>query len=226
MIPPLPGISAFPEVNLRTYVSYRGHRGVWFLSLDAADRLAVEVARRVFHLPYHRAQMACTPEQDGWVTYANRRIDSHGPGAAFAGRYRPIGPVDRAQPGSRAHFLTARDGLWSLDRGGKPAWVGIRHSAWPLQPAELELEAQTLSATFGIDLARPPDDLRFSHRLDSRGMASRPAVTEPAPPFRTGATCRYLFRGRTARVVNQSVNRRGPPCGAHHSRSCCPSAHL
>jgi uncharacterized protein YqjF (DUF2071 family) len=110
--------------------------------------------------------MACTPEQDGWVTYASRRSDSRGPGAGFSGRFRPRGPVDRAKPGSRAHILTARDGLWSLDRRGQPAWVGIRHAAWPLQRAELELEGQTLSAAVGIDLVRPPDDLWFSRRLD------------------------------------------------------------
>jgi uncharacterized protein YqjF (DUF2071 family) len=166
VLPPMPGISAFPEVNVRTYVSFGGHRGVWFLSLDAADRLAVEVARRVFRLPYYRAEMTCTLEQDGWVTYASRRTDPLGEGAAFSGRYRPSGPVERAGPGSRAHFLTARDGLWSVGRGGKPAWVGIRHAAWPLQRAELEIAAQTLSTAAGIDLDTAPDDLWFSRRLD------------------------------------------------------------
>jgi uncharacterized protein YqjF (DUF2071 family) len=166
ILPPIPGVSAFPEVNLRTYVSYGGHRGVWFLSLDAADRLAVEVARRVFRLPYYRAEMTCAREQDGWVTYSSQRTDARGAPAAITGRYRSSGPVARAEPGSRAHFLTARNGLWSLDRGGHPAWVGIRHAAWPLQPAELELEAQTISTAAGVDLAGPPDDLRYSGRLD------------------------------------------------------------
>ena len=37
----MPGISAFPELNVRTYVTLGGKPGVWFLSLDAANRLAV-----------------------------------------------------------------------------------------------------------------------------------------------------------------------------------------
>ena len=38
--PPMPGLSAFPELNLRTYVRGGGHSGVWFFSLDAASRVA------------------------------------------------------------------------------------------------------------------------------------------------------------------------------------------
>ncbi|MGZ4809473.1 MAG: YqjF family protein, partial [Thermoanaerobaculia bacterium] len=56
LTPPLPGISSFHEVNVRTYVHHEGRDpGVWFFSLDAANRIAVAVARRAFHLPYFRA---------------------------------------------------------------------------------------------------------------------------------------------------------------------------
>jgi uncharacterized protein YqjF (DUF2071 family) len=54
-LPDLPGLSAFPELNVRTYVEYDGRPGVWFLSLDATNSLAVFAARRWFDLPYHRA---------------------------------------------------------------------------------------------------------------------------------------------------------------------------
>src|SRR5579871_2268047 len=50
-VPSLPGLSAFPEINVRTYVTTGGKPGVWFFSLDAAHRLAVWTARRTFHLP-------------------------------------------------------------------------------------------------------------------------------------------------------------------------------
>src|ERR1700722_9834071 len=48
-ISPIPGLDAFPELNLRTYVTAAGKPGVWFFSLDADQRLAVRVARRFFH---------------------------------------------------------------------------------------------------------------------------------------------------------------------------------
>ena len=57
--PPVPGLSAFPELNVRTYVTAQDKPGVWFFSLDAANALAVLAARAAFHLPYFRARMNC-----------------------------------------------------------------------------------------------------------------------------------------------------------------------
>ena len=38
------GLSAFPELNVRTYVKRDDKPGVWFLSLDAANPVAVTVS--------------------------------------------------------------------------------------------------------------------------------------------------------------------------------------
>src|SRR3954453_16381426 len=55
---PLPRLSAFHELNVRTYVVADGKPGIWFFSLDADHRLAVLGARRLYRLPYHRARMS------------------------------------------------------------------------------------------------------------------------------------------------------------------------
>ena len=57
LVPPLPWFSAFPELNVRTYVTAEGKPGVWFFSLDAGNPLAVRGARALFHLPYYGAVM-------------------------------------------------------------------------------------------------------------------------------------------------------------------------
>ncbi|MFW6336254.1 MAG: YqjF family protein, partial [Phycisphaeraceae bacterium] len=63
-LPAVPGISAFGELNLRTYVvGPDGTPGVWFYSLDAHQRLAVWLARKLFHLPYVWADIV--PRRDG-----------------------------------------------------------------------------------------------------------------------------------------------------------------
>ena len=69
--PPIPGLSTFPELNVRTYVSHGGKPGIWFFSLDAGSRLAVRAARFVYGLPYFRASMSMGHE--GETIYFRRR---------------------------------------------------------------------------------------------------------------------------------------------------------
>lgn len=164
-LPAPPGPGAFPELNVRTYVTRRGRGGVWFLSLDAASRIAVEGARAAFHLPYFRARMSADTEA-GWVEYRSERSDPRGPAALFEGRYRPIGPVEPAPPGSLAAFLTDRRGLYASDRAGRVSWTAIRHGRWPLQPAEAEIRVNTMAAAHGIGLPTVAPLLQFAKRVD------------------------------------------------------------
>src|SRR5436190_12753527 len=50
-LPAPPVAGRFPELNVRTYVRHRGRSGVWFFSLDAANRLAVEARGSDFTFP-------------------------------------------------------------------------------------------------------------------------------------------------------------------------------
>jgi len=69
--PPLPGISDFLELNVRTYViDAQGRPGVWFYSLDVNQRLAVELARAWFHLPYQHAIMSARVGAGGGLIIA------------------------------------------------------------------------------------------------------------------------------------------------------------
>ena len=61
-VPALPWLSAFPELNVRTYVTLGGKAGVFFFSLDAANPVAVATARRWYHLPYFNARMSLRRE--------------------------------------------------------------------------------------------------------------------------------------------------------------------
>src|SRR5207244_2899051 len=81
------------EVNVRTYVTRDGKPGLWFFSLDAASTLAVEAAKRIYKLPYTRAQMRY--ERDDFVHHESARA-----GAAFSGSYRGVGDLFQAEPGS------------------------------------------------------------------------------------------------------------------------------
>ena len=185
-LPAPPGPGAFPELNVRTYVTRHGRGGVWFLSLDAASRLAVEGARMAFHLPYFQARMS-TDTEAGWVEYRSERVDPRGPPARFVGRYRPVGTVVVAPPGSLAEFLTDRRGLYAADAAGRLSWTAIRHAPWPLQPAEAEISVDTMAAAHGLDLPAVPPLLHFARRLDVVGWWPRilgigPGYRAPGEP--------------------------------------------
>jgi len=162
--PALPRVGAFPELNVRTYVSAGGKAGVWFFSLDAANPLAVEVARLAYHLPYVHAEMGCRHEGDA-ISYASQRRPGKPLPAEFRGRYQPTGPAYRSAPGGLEHWLTERYCLYAANRRGR-VWRGeIDHAPWPLQPAEAEIVHNTMAAPLGLRLQGAPL-LHFARRLD------------------------------------------------------------
>ncbi len=171
-LPAMPGISAFPEVNVRTYVRHAGVDGVLFLSLDAGDRLAVEGARRGFHLPYYNASMSI--ERDGdRVHFRSERRDRRGRPTSIDVRYGPIGPAALADAGSLEDWLTARYRLFAVDGRGRLTRTEIRHAPWPLRPAKAEFMEETLAAAQGIRLPDEPPHLLLADRLDVRAWWPR-----------------------------------------------------
>ena len=159
-VPDIPGLHAFPELNLRTYVKAGGKPGVWFFSLDAGQRLAVRVARRFFHLPYFDARFEIGGNSDT-VEYSALRIHRGAAPAAFSARYGPRGPIYRSAAGSLEHWLTERYCLYSADKAGE-IWRGeIGHEPWPLQASEAAIETNTLGDWLGVELKGPPEMLHF-----------------------------------------------------------------
>ena len=163
--PALPWLSAFPELNVRTYVIADGKPGVWFFSLDAANSIAVNVARGWFHLPYFCAHMSCEFRSE-WVEYTSQRAHRGAPCGAFKGRYRPAGEVFCAQPGSLERFLTERYCLYAADPRGRVLRGEVHHGLWPLQNAEAELDTNTMAEAAGILLPAVKPLLHFSRRQD------------------------------------------------------------
>ena len=165
--PALPGVGAFPELNLRTYVRHGGHAGVWFFSLDAASRLAVRAARASFRLPYFDARMSCTPHGDR-IRYRSDRVHRGVAGARFVGEYGPIGAPFAAASGSLEHFLTERYCLFTTGRDGGPRRGDIDHVPWPLQPADWAVETIDMTRLVDVTLDGPPASLLFARSLDVR----------------------------------------------------------
>jgi uncharacterized protein YqjF (DUF2071 family) len=169
---PAPGrFGTFPELNVRTYVRRRDRpedRGVWFLSLDGDSWPTVRGARLIFHLPYVHARMWSRRSGDE-VVYRSERDDRAWPAVRFAARYRPVGPVALAEPGTFDEWSTNRLRLFSVDSGRRLIHGDISPGPCPLQPAVGEHDSTELAASPGITLPAVAPILRFAERLDVRG---------------------------------------------------------
>lgn len=154
--PALPGLSRFLELNVRTYVTRDGKPGVWFFSLDAANRIAVRVARATFNLPYMDARMRWDKDHSGTITYHSSRTHRGEPSAEFEACYRSTGENFHAQHGSLEHWLTARYCLYSADRRGRLYRGEIDHEPWTLAPATCTLNRNTMCDSLQMNLAAPP----------------------------------------------------------------------
>lgn len=163
--PAVPWLSAFPELNVRTYVIFGGKPGVWFFSLDAGNSLAVSIARAWFHLPYFRARMTCAVRED-WMHYQSERTHRGTPAGSLMGRYRPVGEVFSPTRGTLEHFLTERYCLYTADRHRRIIRGEIHHPPWPLQVAEAEFAVNTMAEAAGIALPTREPLLHFSRRQD------------------------------------------------------------
>jgi uncharacterized protein YqjF (DUF2071 family) len=135
---PLPFASSFRELNVRTYVTRDGKPGIWFFSLDASSRLAVEAARRLYRLPYFEAEISLRRRGEQ-ILYDCSRDD----GKAFSAAYRPNGEVFTAEPGSLEHFLTERYCLYAEHEDALYR-AEVHHRPWPLQPAEAHVDLNTM----------------------------------------------------------------------------------
>jgi uncharacterized protein YqjF (DUF2071 family) len=159
LTPPLPWISSFHEVNVRTYVHRKGSDpGVWFFSLDASSTLAVAAARAMYKLPYFDSDIEFDTNA---LTFDAKRTDRRGQLPANAHiRYQPVeGPVQPAQPGTLEHFLVERYILYT-ESDHTLYRARVDHQPYPLQRAELLGLEETLVWAAGI---KRPENVPFRH---------------------------------------------------------------
>jgi uncharacterized protein YqjF (DUF2071 family) len=171
---PLPRLSRFPELNVRTYTTFRGKPGIWFFSLDAGSAAAVLGARRTYRLPYYRADMAIARSGDR-IRYRSARTSSDGPPAELLAEYAAVGAPRPAEPGTLEHWLAERYCLYTLDDRSRVMRAEIHHPPWPLQPATATFETNSMHPP-GIELPAQEPLLHFARRQDVVIWPLRPAA--------------------------------------------------
>ncbi|NDI35498.1 YqjF family protein [Chengkuizengella sediminis] len=164
-LPTLPFTSNFPEINVRTYVKYKGKAGVYFFSLDAMNHLAVFMSRKLFALNYFYANIKHTSRSDNNY-YESKRKGKDKVLAGFTGSYKPTSKPYRSIRDSFDYWLTERYCLFCNDKNY--LYRGdIHHLPWELQHAEAEIVENSMTSPIGINLSSDKPILHFSKKMDA-----------------------------------------------------------
>jgi len=161
----VPGLSRFPETNVRTYTTVDGKPGIWFFSLDADSTFAVKAARQSYRLPYFHARID-VQQAAGRVRYSLERDAPEARPAELRALYWPNGDVYHAEPGSLDYFLTERYCMYTLDEEQRVLTGEIHHPPWPLQHAEASMPVNTMGLELELELPDPPPFLQFARRQE------------------------------------------------------------
>ncbi len=147
-LPALPGISSFPETNLRTYVrGPDGRDGLWFLSLDVASVPTAAGARLAYGVPYHLAEMQVEEVDSGAIRYTSKRV-----GAEDVGHDLVVRPLDPLGPDDRTAVDDWLTGRWRAfgQRAGALLEVPVAHQPWPLARGEVQAMDETITSAAGL----------------------------------------------------------------------------
>lgn len=163
VLPPAPGLSAFHELNVRTYVHYKGVPGVWFMSMDANSALCVWGARRFFYLPYFNARMSLE-ERGRTINYFSERAERDAPPASFRAEWSFGEPLEQSEPGSLEFFLTERYCLYS-SRREELYRCRVFHQPWPLRRAEVSAFDSTMLEALGLPTPETDPLVHYADRI-------------------------------------------------------------
>jgi hypothetical protein len=166
-LPAVGFLSDFHETNVRTYVHFQGKDpGVWFFSLEAANAIAVRLARTWFKLPYQYARMELSRGGEGEpIAYRSERLWPGPTPATCAVRCTPRGPAAPSAPGTLQHFLVERYFLYSTARGS--LFRGqVHHPPYQVRGAGVEGLDESLLAAAGIPRPAEPPLALFSEGVD------------------------------------------------------------
>ncbi|MDQ4097591.1 MAG: DUF2071 domain-containing protein [Actinomycetota bacterium] len=163
---PLPGLSTFPETNLRTYVrSGDGRDGLWFLSLEADSLATVVGASATYGVPYRWAEM--TVEEGETIRYRSRRRIGEPVGHDIRVRMgRPC------QPSALDDWLTGRWRAWTTI-AGVLASIPVEHAPWPLWDATVVDFEESLLDSVGLPKPEEPPLVHYSPGVSVRLGAPR-----------------------------------------------------
>lgn len=152
--PVLP-FSKLYELNLRTYVRYKGKKGIYFFTLDSNHRIGNLIARNFFHLPYRYSKIKFFKENQFLNFFESNSIDLQ------------VKTTTNSLNCRLSSWLTERYSLFTVS--GKKVFRGdVIHSPWKLNQCELVRFKDNFSSDFGFPSSGDNLHLAYSPGLDVR----------------------------------------------------------
>jgi uncharacterized protein len=138
------------EINVRTYVSYKGMKGVYFFHLDVQSRLIAWGAGSIIPLPFHYARIMMVKDGN-YLMITSRRNEKR----LFISKILLKGETFRAKSHSIDYWLTERYVFFTVNSRGEVLEGRIIHPSWLLETALCDVECNTLLPSIPALLKKP-----------------------------------------------------------------------
>jgi uncharacterized protein len=148
---PIPAISNFLQVNIRTYVNYQNRPGIYFLSISTNKIGSSFLSRLITHLPYTTAQISHDPHAFS--------MENDKDGCSLGIRYKETWRIVSKSAGDR--WLTDRYCVYHVTNG-QAFRHEVHHSDWALHNVNIQkMDFRTTAELRAIN--RLPDLSHFSY---------------------------------------------------------------
>ncbi|MBS4208260.1 DUF2071 domain-containing protein [Bacillus sp. FJAT-50079] len=133
-LPLIPFMTAYLELNIRTYVVYQGVPGIYFFRIDANHLPTVVGARAYTGIPYCMADMTFLCENNKYFFSSLNKKERREVKLAYQGE----DVLYEVEPGTLDHWLLERYCMYSIK--GKHVYRGdIHHDKWKVTNGQVEV---------------------------------------------------------------------------------------
>lgn len=171
---PIPGLTRYPQVNLRLYVRHDGRAAVRFIQELVPSRVLAAAARWLYGEPFRRGSIRATLSQSGDAARAEYRFGLDGPPSTVT--VGVAGPAAVPAPDSFEHWIKERVRGCRPDRAGRLRTFDVTHPVWAVR----SITAHDVRLNFA-GLYDPPWAALEATRPASVIYAVGSAVTVSAP---------------------------------------------
>lgn len=154
-LPKIPYLHTFNEINIRTYVTYKGNRGVYFFSLSVNKWLNA-LAPKLLLFPYYYKKIAL--QQDEVFHFSLK-----GQNEKFDCSYSSASDLFITSPGSLDYWLLERYCFWTVKR----KWLfrgDIHHEQWRVNEAKVSIRDNSLARFLPRSIFQDKPRTHFTER--------------------------------------------------------------